>query len=453
MSLCSRAKSPINVIFLFLNMEIPVLLIIFFVSILLICFFAGIEVAFGSANKLSIELSKKQGTYSGKTWGNFTEHPTRFIGTILVAINIVLVIYGLLVGEMIEKFWRVLKNSFNLSEKAFVNYTGYFQIFFETLIATTLILLLIISTRAYFKARSNSMVSNRVVTYFASFFYWLFAGLSGWMISASEWMLKYVFNVKLSDKKEVFTKIDLEHFLQQNKGSTDDENAERNKELFENALSISETKLRECLVPRKEIISVPASSSIETIRNKFIETRLSKLVVYENDIDNITGYIHQLDLFKNPSTAADILLPIAAVPESMSVAGLLDKFSKDGKTIAWVIDEFGGTAGIVTMEDLLEEIFGEIKDEYDEVDELVNKQLSTTEFLFSGRLELDFITEKYELEFTDNDNAETLSGFIIEHNEGSIPQQKDRIITGNYQFDILSVSGTRIETVKLKLLK
>ena len=434
-------------------MEIPVLLIIFFVSILLICFFAGIEVAFGSANKLSIELSKKQGTYSGKTWGNFAEHPTRFIGTILVAINIVLVIYGLLVGEMIEKFWRVLKNSFNLSEKAFVNYTGYFQIFFETLIATTLILSLTIFTRAYFKARSNSIVLNRLVTYFANFFYWLFAGLSGWMISASEWMLKYVFNVKLSDKKEVFTKIDLEHFLQQNKGSTDDENAERNKELFENALSISETKLRECLVPRKEIISVPASSSIETIRNKFIETRLSKLVVYENDIDNITGYIHQLDLFKNPSTAADILLPIAAVPESMSVAGLLDKFSKDGKTIAWVIDEFGGTAGIVTMEDLLEEIFGEIKDEYDDVDELVNKQLSTTEFLFSGRLELDFITEKYGLEFTDNDNAETLSGFIIEHNEGSIPQQKDRIITGNYQFDILSVSGTRIETVKLKLLR
>lgn len=434
-------------------MEIPVLLIIFFVSILLICFFAGIEVAFGSANKLSIELSKKQGTYSGKTWGNFAEHPTRFIGTILVAINIVLVIYGLLVGEMIEKFWRVLKNSFNLSENAFVNYTGYFQIFFETLVATALILSLIILTRAYFKARSNSIVLNRLVTYFANFFYWLFAGLSGLMISASEWMLKYVFNVKLSDKKEVFTKIDLEHFLQQNKGSTDDENAERNKELFENALSISETKLRECLVPRKEIISVPASSSIETIRNKFIETRLSKLVVYENDIDNITGYIHQLDLFKNPSSAADILLPIAAVPESMSVAGLLDKFSKDGKTIAWVIDEFGGTAGIVTMEDLLEEIFGEIKDEYDEVDELVNKQLSTTEFLFSGRLELDFITEKYGLEFTDNDNAETLSGFIIEHNEGSIPQQKDRIITGNYQFDILSVSGTRIETVKLKLLK
>ena len=430
-------------------MDIPVLLIIFFASILLICFFAGIEVAFGSANKLSIELSKKQGTYSGRTWGNFAEHPTRFIGTILLAINIVLVIYGLQVGEMIKPFWKWIQLQVNVSE----NYIVYFQLFVETVLATAIILSLIVLTRAYFKAKSNSLVSNGIISYFARFFYWMFAGLSDGMISASEWILKYVFNVKLSEKKEVFTKIDLEHFLQQNKGSADDENSELNKELFENALSISETKLRECLVPRKEIISVPLSSSIETVKNKFIETRLSKLVVCDNDIDNISGYIHQLDLFKNPASVADILLPIAAVPESMSVAGLLDKFSKDGKTIAWVIDEFGGTAGIVTMEDLLEEIFGEIKDEYDEVDELVNKQLASNEFLFSGRLELDFITEKYQLQFTDNENAETLSGFIIEHNEGSIPQQKDRIIAGNYQFDILNVSGTRIETVKLKLLK
>ncbi|RYY47430.1 MAG: HlyC/CorC family transporter, partial [Chitinophagaceae bacterium] len=433
-------------------MAIPALLIIFFVSIILICFFAGIEVAFGAANKLSIELSKKQGTYSGRTWGNFAEHPTRFIGTILLAINIVLVIYGLLVGQMITPFWEWIKRALGLSEESFVNYISYFRLFVETVLASTIILSLIVLTRAYFKARSNSLVSNGIISYFARFFYWLFAGLSGLMINASEWMLRYVFNVKLSEKKEVFTKIDLEHFLQQSKGTTDDENSELNKELFENALSISETKLRECLVPRKEIISVPANSSIETVKQKFIETRLSKLVVCDNDIDNIVGYVHQLDLFKHPATVRDILLPIAAVPESMSVSGLLDKFSKDGKTIAWVIDEFGGTAGIVTMEDLLEEIFGEIKDEYDEVDELVNKQLSTNEFLFSGRLELDFITEKYELAFTDNDNAETLSGYIVEQNEGTIPQQKDRIIAGNYQFDILSVSGTRIETVKLKVL-
>ena len=228
-------------------MEIPVLLIIFFASILLICFFAGIEVAFGAANKLSIELSKKQGTYSGKTWGNFTEHPTRFIGTILLAINIVLVIYGLLVGEMVRPFWIWIQKQVNVSE----SYTVYFQLLVETVLASAIILFLVVLNRAYFKARSNSLVSNSIISYLARFFYWLFAGLSGLMINASEWILKYVFNVKLSDRKEVFTKIDLEHFLQQSKGANEDENSELNKELFENALSISETKLRECLVPRR----------------------------------------------------------------------------------------------------------------------------------------------------------------------------------------------------------
>ncbi len=425
------------------------LLITFFIAILLICFFAGIEVAFISANKLSIELSKKQGTYSGKTWGDFSDHPTKFIGTILVVINIVLVVYGLLVGEMLTPIWDIIKH--NLPQSA-ENYVDYIRLFVETLLAATIILFLIVFIRAVFQARNNSILKSSVISALARFFYWLFAGVSGMFIAFSEWILRYIFNVKLSEKKEMFSKIDLEHFIQQSKSFHEDENSEINKELFENALSIRDTKLRECLVPRKEIVSIPQNSTIEEVKNAFIETRLSKLVVYDNDIDNITGYIHQLDLFKNPGSARDILLPIPTVPESMSVTSLMDKFAKERKTIAWVIDEFGGTAGIVTMEDLLEEIFGEIKDEYDDVDELVNKQLSATEYIFSGRLELDFITEKYDLEFPNNEDAETLSGFIIQSNE-AIPQQKERIIVGNYEFDVLSVSGTRIETVKLKVLK
>lgn len=430
-------------------MEYSILLTIFFISVVLICFFAGIEIAFISANKLSIELSKKQGTYSGKTWGDFSEHPTKFIGTILVAINIVLVIYGLLVGEMLNPVWVEVKKFF---PPAAENYINYIKLFFETLLSTSIILSLIVISKAAFQARHNTVLKNSIISYFARFFSWLFAGISTMFIEFSKWILKYVFNVKLSEKGEMFSKIDLEHFIQQTKGYSDDENSEINKELFENALSISDIKLRECLVPRKEIVSIPQSSTMEEVKNSFIETRLSKLVVYENDIDNITGYIHQLDLFTNPTSVKEILLPIPTVPESMSVTGLMNKFTKERKTIAWVIDEFGGTAGIVTMEDLLEEIFGEIQDEYDDVDEQVNKQLSSTEYLFSGRLELDFITEKYGLEFKNNEDAETLSGFIIQNNE-SIPEQKERIIVGNYEFDILGVSGTRIETVKLKVLK
>jgi CBS domain containing-hemolysin-like protein len=430
-------------------MEISVLLIIFFSSIVLLCFFAGIEIAFASANKLSIELSKKQGTYSGKTWGNFAEHPTRFIGTILVAINFVLVIYGLLVGEMLSPIWNWIESHLPL---AAANYVKYIRLFAETILASAIILFLMVITRAFFQTNSSRLINNGIISYFSRFFYWLFAGLATAMIGASEWILQYIFNVKLSDKKEVFSKIDLEHFLQQT-GTNEDESSELNKELFENALSISDTKLRECLVPMKEIVSIQRNSSIEEVKQKMIETSLSKLVVLDTDIDNIAGYIHQLDLFKHPHSINDILLPIPTVPESMTVAGMLDKFGRERKSIAWVIDEFGGTAGIVTMEDLLEEIFGEIQDEYDEVDELVNKQLSTNEFIFSGRLELDFITQKYDLEFPDDEDAETLSGFIIQNNESTIPQEKDRIITGNYQFDILSISGTRIETVKLKVLK
>jgi CBS domain containing-hemolysin-like protein len=195
-----------------------------------------------------------------------------------------------------------------------------------------------------------------------------------------------MFNLKLNDKKDVFSKIDLEHFIQQSKSHEEEDESKINKELFDNALSLSEVKLRECLIPRREIEAVDSSISIDAVKEKFISTQLSKLVVYEGNIDSILGYIHQLDLFKHPATVKEVLLPIPTVPESMSATDLMNKFSKERKSIAWVVDEFGGTAGIVTMEDLLEEIFGDIRDEYD-TEEFVEKQLSVNEFIFSGRLE------------------------------------------------------------------
>ena len=265
-------------------------------------------------------------------------------------------------------------------------------------------------------------------------------------------MLKYIFNVKLQNKNEVFTKIDLEHFIQQSKMHDNEDNEEMNNELFENVLSLSDIKIRECLIPRKEIESIDINFSLAEVKNRFIETKLSKLVVYEGNIDNIQGYIHQLDMFRNPQSLRSILLPIPTIPESMSATDLIDKFSKERKSIAWVIDEFGGTAGIVTMEDLLEEIFGDINDEYDVTEEFVDKQISTNEYILSGRLELDYLVDKYKMEFRENEETETLSGYIISQHE-SIPRQKDRIIIDDYQFDILSVSETRIETVKLKVLR
>ncbi|MEO7266363.1 MAG: hemolysin family protein [Ferruginibacter sp.] len=430
-------------------MDISALLIIFFASLILIGFFAGIERAFISTNKFSIELKKKQGTYSGKIWGKFAEDPTRFIGTILVAINIVLVIYGLLIGAMLLPIWTWIEHRLPASSAAYVK---YIRLLVETILATIIILIVVVASRAFFKARHASMVNSGFVSYITKFFFSLFSSVSGVFVGISEWILKYILNVKLTQRNNLISKSDLENFIQQTGGNTEDENADLNKVLFENALSLSDVKLRDCLVPRKEIVSIEKNSSIEKIKQLFIDTRLSKLVVYEENIDNIIGYVHQLDLFKHPATVHEITLPIPVVPESMSATDLMNKFTLERKSIAWVIDEYGGTAGIVTMEDLLEEIFGEIQDEYDEVDEFIDKQISADEFIFSGRLELDYITGKYGLQFPDDEGAETLSGYIIQHNEG-IPRQKERIITGNFVFDILNVSDTRIETAKLKVLK
>ncbi|HAN65465.1 MAG TPA: HlyC/CorC family transporter [Chitinophagaceae bacterium] len=419
------------------------------ISLLLVGFFTGIEVAFQSANKLSIELNKKQGTLSGRTWGAFSDEPAKFIGSLLVGLNVMLIIYGLLIGDMLLPVWKWIEAKLPAS---MAGYVMFIRLLVEVVLATSIILFVRFLGKAVFKARNNQAIQSNSISYISGFLYWLFASLSGLFISMSEWVLKYVFNVKLSQKKELFSKVDLEHFVSQSKSMDEEENQELNKELFENALSLSETKLRECLIPRKEIEAVDHRTDMETLRQKFIDSKLSKIVVYENNIDTIIGYVHHLDMLKQPTQIKDILHPIPTVPESMSATDLMNKFSRERKSIAWVIDEFGGTAGIVTMEDLLEEIFGEIEDEYDVKEEFIDKQISADEFIFSGRLELDQISEKYRLDFTDNDGAETLSGYIIQHHE-AIPEPKERIIVGNMEFDILSVSGTRIETVKVKLLR
>jgi len=417
-------------------------------SLLLIGFFAGIEIAFISANKLSIELNRKQGTKSGKIWGHYADGPAKFIGTMLVGTTLVFVVYGLLVVDMLSPMWLGIKSLLSPKLNDFVN---YIKLLVETVSATIIVVLVEFFFKAFFRARNNSILSSGIISNIVRVFYWMLAAIGSHMVNFSEWILKYLFDVKINSKKDMFSKVDLEHFIQQNKHHEEEDNNEINKELFENALSLSDTRLRECLIPRREIEAVSINTTVVDVKAKFIETHLSKLVVYDTDIDNISGYIHQLDLFKHPTTVKEVLLPIPMVPESMTATDLMNKFSKERKSIAWVIDEFGGTAGIVTMEDLLEEIFGEIKDEYD-TEEFVDKQLAQNEFIFSGRVELDYITEKYDLVFPEDDETETLSGYIIKHHE-QIPKFKEHIVIGNFEIDILNVSDTRIEMVKLKVLK
>jgi len=407
-------------------------------SLLFIGFFAGYENAFISANRLSIELKKKQGKNSGIILAGFLEDQSRFLGTCLVGSTIFLVVYGLLFDGLLTK---IAWNPFHINN-------DYIKLVIDTFTSAIVALLFgEFLPKAIFRAKNDTLLATFAPL--ANFFHGIFKPLTSLFVGISQWILKYLFNLDIRDKDQILNKVDLEHFYQQTK-EQDEENPELNTELFENALSLPMVKIRQCLIPRTEIEAVDINTSVEDVKQHFINTKLSKLVVFKDNIDDIQGYIHQLDLFKKPETVSEILLPISAVPESMSATDLINRFTKERKSIAWVVDEFGGTAGIVTMEDLLEEIFGEIKDEYD-TEEFVEKQLAEDEFILSGRLELDYLKEKYDFDFPDSD-SETLSGYIINAHE-TIPKPKEKIIIDHYQFDILNVSDTRIEMVKMKTLR
>ncbi len=410
--------------------------IVFFVlTVLLMAFFAGIEMAFYSANRLNIELKRKQGGTSGLLIARFIDAPANFLGTTLIGFNIFLVFFGLQISNVMQPAWKYL-------------HIGYdsVHILVEITLATFVVLVVCeFIPRAIFRARSNVMLTR--FAYVTDIFYKMFYPLAEGLIKLAEWLLKYVLSVRVDKEKEAFKRSDLKNLFQPN---LDGEKQERSTQLLENAQELPKIKIRQCLVPRKEIIGIDLKSTINEVREKFVHTKLSKLVVYDSNIDHISGYIHQLDLFKRPENIQAILHPIPAVPESMSATDLIGKFSRERKSIAWVVDEFGGTAGIITMEDVLEELFGEIEDEYD-TEEFVEKQIAENEYIFSGRLELDYLENKYGFEFPEHD-TETLSGFIINYYE-TIPHQKERVIIDDYEFDIISVSDTRIEMVKMKKLK
>ena len=405
--------------------------------LILIAFFSGYEIAFISTNRLNVELKKKQGKHSAAIVSKFMDYPATFIGTCLVGLNLFLVGYGLLFDQLLS---LTLWNPVHIENQSL-------KLLFNTLITALVVLILgEFFPKAIFRAKADTIVL--FFSGIANFFHQLFLPITTFFVGIANWILTYMFNLKIN-KSNAFNKMDLESFFQQSK-EKEAEKHELNTDLFENALSLPSIKIRQCLVPRTEIVAVEIDSTIEMVADKFIKTKLSKLIVYDTNLDHILGYIHQLDMFKKPITLSEIIHPIPVIPETMGVTDLINKFTKERKSIAWVVDEFGGTAGIITMEDVLEEIFGEIQDEYD-TEEFVDKQLAEDEFIFSGRLEMDFIIEKYQLEFNAQE-SETLSGYII-NQFGTIPKQNQEIIIDDYQFNIMTVSDTRIEMVKMKILR
>ena len=401
-------------------------------------FFFAIEPAIGTLNRFSIELKKKQGKASGRILSELLDKPSHMIGASLVVSIILLTATTFLSIGFSGVLWQFFPKEWKDIPLKMIP---------EWITASTVLFFSINLLIPIVKTKSNTLL-----TIFArplGLIHKFFSPVAKAFTGAGEWILEYLFDMRLNNQKEIFSRIDPEQLIQHTKDQGKDGD-ELKTDLFENALSLPGVKVRECLIPRKEIIGVDVKTNLAAVRQKFIDTQLSRLIVYRDNIDHILGYIHQHDLFKKPVYLESILHPIPAVPETMGVSDLISNFTKERKSIAWVVDEFGGTSGIVTMEDLLEEIFGEIKDEYD-TEEFIEKELEPGVFIFSGRLELDYLKEKYKLEFDENAESETLSGYIVEFHE-TIPKIKETMIFQQMDFEIISVSDTRIETVKVKVL-
>lgn len=409
-------------------------LIILF-SLLFSAMFSGLEIAFISANKLKIELDNKLGFFNAKVLSFFNKNPSKFISTMLVGNNIALVVYGIFMAKILEPFFYKIFDS-------------EFAVFLLQTIVSTLLILFIAEflPKALFRINPNSILSLFAVP--IVIIYSLLFPLIWISIAISNYVLKLFFNVKNEDGELNFRMVDLDNYLKEATAKTqNDESIETEVQIFQNALDFSKVKARECMVPRTEIEALDENTDLEILKNKFFETGFSKLLIYRDSIDNIIGYTHSFELFKNPKNLKSILLPIPVIPESMPANEILEFFTKQKKSVAVVVDEFGGTSGMVTIEDVIEELFGDIEDEHDSED-LVEKVISENEFIFSARLEIDYINEQYKLNLPESDEYETLAGYIIYLHE-SIPEKGNTIETAEFSFFITEVSTHKIEIVKV----
>ncbi len=412
-----------------------------FISLLFSAFFSGLEIAFVSANKLRIELDKKRGSYGSKIVSFLTKNPGQYITTMLVGNNAALVIYGYLMA--IELTPLILS----------LNITSEIAILVIQTLFSTLIILVTAEFLPKTLFRINPNKSLNIFSLPVIIIYALLYPIAKITMIISSIILQIFFKAKINNKQEqvVFSAIDLDHIIAQSKDENKDENEiEHDVKLFQNALDFSKVKLRECIIPRNEIIALELNSPVEKLKEKFIETGFSKILIYKESIDNIIGFVQSTDLFHNPSNISSMLKSLIIVPETMTASKLFNSFMKEHKSIALVVDEFGGTSGIVTIEDIIEEIFGEIEDEHDSSD-LKEEQVSGTEFIFSGRLEIDYINEKYNLNINEEEEYETIAGFILHYHE-EIPIEGEKITIDNFEFDILKMQGPKIELIKINQL-
>jgi len=417
-------------------MEIAIIIL----CLLLCAFFAGMEIAYISSNKIYLEIEKKQDNFLSKILTKITEKPSKFIATMLVGNNISLVVYGFFMGDLIMK--RIQAFGLNL--------TDFSNLLLQTVISTLIVLITSeFLPKVFFQIYANSLMKFFAVPSYI--FYVFFNYISTFIIWISDFILKKFFKTEGDYVPSFFSKVELGNYINEQMSAVENhEDVDSEIQIFQNALEFSGVKARDIMTPRTELVAVELHNSISQLRELFVQTGYSKILIYQNSLDDILGYVHSFELFKKPKSIKAIMIPVEFVPETIYVKDVLNLLTKKRKSVAVILDEYGGTSGIITVEDIIEELFGEIEDEHDKDEELIEKKINETTFLFSARLDVEYINEEYKLNIPENDSYGTLGGFIVDFSK-EIPQKGDQIIIDNFHFFIEEASNTKIELVKMTI--
>lgn len=418
-------------------MEIGIIIL----CLILSAFFSGMEIAFVSSNKIYLEIEKKQDDFISKILTKLTQKPSKFIATMLVGNNVSMVVYGFFMGELLMRW--------------FVNLGFHLTDFSNLLLQTTISTLIVLMTSEFLPKVFFQIYANTFIKFFALpayFFYKLFYYISSFLIWISDYVLRKFFKTEGDQINLSFSKVELGNYISEQMNSVQDhETVDSEIQIFQNALEFSGVKAREIMTPRTELVAVDLHSSIVDLRDLFIKTGYSKIVVYNNTLDDIVGYVHSFELFKKPRSIKSIMIPVEFVPETILIKDTMNLLTKKRKSIAVILDEYGGTSGIVTMEDIVEELFGEIEDEHDSEEELVENKVDDYNYIFSTRLDVQYINETYKLNIPESDSYETLGGFIVDFSK-EIPQKGAQITIGNFVFIIEEATNKKIELVKMTVL-
>jgi CBS domain containing-hemolysin-like protein len=417
-------------------------LLIIFSTIVFIAFYSGIEIAYLSSNKFQIELDNKQGKLSARILSYFVKSPSKFICTVLVGMNIALVVYGTYMSQLLKPY---------IEEALPFAYRTEFPILIIETIITTIFLLL---TGEFLPKVLFSINPNQTLNFFSIIIwisYILLFPVVWLILQITHFVLKMLFKMDFSEEAPEFGRIDLDNYITEINKNAGKSELKTEIKMFQNALDFESLKIRQCMIPRTEIISINETETIPVLKKRFTDTGVSKIMVHRQSPDNIIGFVHSSEIFKKPDSIQSMVLPVSVFPETLPAKDLLTHFTENHRSVAVVVDEFGSTSGIVTVEDIMEEIFGEINDEHD-IEDLVEGKISDNEFIFSGRLEIDYLNTKYHLNLPYNDSYKSLAGFIL-HQHESIPEPKEEISIPPFIITIQTLHQNRIEQVKLKVIK